>query len=280
MYQTNSKPTYKERLLALTGYVRIAPNHVGLVYRNGRFAYFLESGWYPPLNLWDEQLVAQIPIKIHLVPISMEVLSADGFCFRLELSVCFTFNPAKSASKRRVEAATIVFSGNADSIITNRVIREAQYSAPKSIGYYTGETLLAGQIRSRLEREIRHHLQATLADLGVIIQPTGGVLIEALTPPEALTRTQNMQYQRRKTIELLEKYPEAALQAHLLESLTQQGNMIYVNRHASQGLLDHLYAAAFPNIDSHLSHAGEYQTLDLALANSFTQTNGRIKGSD
>ncbi len=278
MYMPDLKPTYKERILSLTGRVFIEPGHVGAVYQDSHFSHFLKEGQHPPLSRWDQQLVAQIPIKPHLVKLEMEVQSADSFLFNLVTSISFTFNPMKADKRRQNEATTIALNSATGKLIQDQVLREAQYGARKTIGGYGAESLLCGRVRSDIEREIRHHLQATMSDLGVSINPSSGVLIESLTPPEVVIRVQNTHYERRKTIELLENHPETAIQTFLLESLTQQnGVMVFNNRNPMHILLENLYANAFDDSESHPLPADVYQTVNAAFTNKAVRANGSHK---
>ena len=274
MYNGNSP--YKDRLLDLTGSLQIEPNHVGVIFKNGRFADFLEHGRYPPLNPWNTRLVAQVPIKQHRVEAKMEVQSADGFTFNLALSVYFIFDPSQANQRRQAEAVAIVLGPNPNKSIQERVLREAQYGARKVIGVHAAESLLCGPTRNRVERDLRHHLQAVLHDLGVSMEPTNGVLIDALTPPEALARAQIAAYQRRKTIELLEQHPASALQAFLLETLTQPNNVtVFNNRTDANGLLENLYATAFAEHNgSYPLSPDEYRQNSIVYTESPTRSNG------
>ena len=201
MYMSDLKPTYKERLRSLTGGIYIESNHVGAIFRDSQFSHFIESGWHPPLSGWDQKLIAQIPVKIYTEALKIEALSGDGWPHNLTASIAFAFNPMKAARVRQADAANLALNGTNSRLIREKVLREAQYGARKAVGSYNAEQLLTGHIRRAVERDIRHHLQAILTDLGVSIDPTSGVFLEALTPPEAVTRVQNTHYERRKTID-------------------------------------------------------------------------------
>lgn len=278
MYMPDLKLTHKERLLNLTGRFFIEHNHVGVVYRNSQFSHFLESGWHLPLSQWDQKLVAQIAIKLYTEELKIEALSGDGPPHNIALSIAFTFNPMKAAKNRQAEAANLALNGTNGRLIREKVLREAKYAVRKTVGSYSTEKLLCGHIRRHIERDIRHHLQAVLTDLGVSIDPTSGVFIESLTPPEVVTRVQNTHYERRKAIELLEKHSETAVQAFLLESLAQQnGVMVFNNHGAMHNLLENLYAAAFTDHQPHPYPADDYQTVDIVLPNTSVRANGNYQ---
>jgi len=278
MYMPELKPTYKERLRSLTGGIYIEPNHVGAIFRDSQFSHFIESGWHPPLSRWDHKLAAQIPVKLYNEDLKIEALSGDGWPHTLAASIAFIFNPMKAIRTRQAEAANLTLNGTNGRLIRDKVLREAKYAARKAIGSYNAEQLLSGHIRRAVERDIRHHLQAILTDLGVNIDPTSGVFIEALTPPETVTRVQNTHYERRKTIELLENHPETAIQTFLLESLIQQnGVMVFNNRNPMHILLENLYANAFDDSESHPLPADAYQIVNATFTNKAVRANGSHK---
>lgn len=267
--------TIKESLLDMTGYILIEHGRVGIVWRNGCFSEFLEAGRYPPLNPWNERLIAQIPIKLLSTESEeLEASSADGFTFNTKVSVWFTFDPSKAARKQRVTVAQLALAHKSDEKIKAQVLRDAKYGLRKVVGRYKAEDLMQGQTRSSLEREIRHHLQSVLTEFGILIRPSSGVLIEALTPPDVLTDVKQTFYQRQKAVELLEQHPQTALQVHLLETLGRGGNIMYLNGSMPNQLLGKLMESAFVESDS-MSIGLEGH--NVVHNNAYREINGRNK---
>lgn len=283
MYLHDLKPTYKERLLGFIGRLYIEPNHIGVVFRDSQFSNFLKPGWHPSLSGWNQQLVAHIPVKLYTEDLQIEALSSDGWPHNVAAAISFTFNPLKADKSRQAEAADLALNAPNCRLIRDKVMREAQYGARKAIASYDAEHLMWGHIRHRVERDIRHHLQTVLTDLGISIDNTSGVFLKALIPPKIVTRVQNTHYERRKTIELLENHPETAVQAFLLESLTQQNGVVVFNsQNAMHKSLEKLYATAFTNHDHRSTpystdehQTDEYQTMDIVLPTASVRANGK-----
>lgn len=89
---------------------------------------------------------------------------------------------------------------------------------------------------------------------------------------------QKATYERRKTIELLEQYPETALQTYLIETLTQQNNlMVFNNRGVGQHLLENLYTAAFTKEDSYPAHLNYQPEESIIFTNATARSNGTLR---
>lgn len=242
MFSSTQNSPYKDRLLQMIGRVLVADNYLGVVFYNGRFAHFLPPGWHPAPSAWNGQLF-QIPVKAYLLKINMPAQSADGFTFQATFSVLFSADPSRARSERQAEMAGIILERNADSVVRSWVERQAQYGMRKLVGEMDSEQLLAGKQYNCLERNLRHHLQATLSDLGFLFQANDSVLIESLTPPDTLINVQHMLYRRQKTADFLATHPQA-LQAHLLDTMAQSDN-VFLNTAGPGNALHELYRAAF-----------------------------------
>ncbi|MCA9922928.1 MAG: SPFH domain-containing protein [Anaerolineales bacterium] len=241
-----SKPPYKERLLHLIGHIRINQDHLGVVFRNGRFAYFLQPGWHTALNRWSEELVAHIPIKMHAADTTLTLRSTEGFDLQTRLSVWFKFDPSKAKAAYRSRMTAVALSRDCDMQLKALVLREAGYSLRKEAGNYAGKLLITGDTLSRLERAVRHYLQTTLMDFGILTHLASSVLIEMLTLPDGLAAMQQKTYMRQETMAAIRENPTAVLQAQLLETMAQQENVFYMNGRCPGSVIDQLFNAAFP----------------------------------
>jgi hypothetical protein len=246
--ETQKRETMQDRLLKMMGYILIEPNHLGVVEANGRFAYFLPPGRHPPLNNWNTRLVAQIPTPMHLLDFTFTILSADRVNFTVDISVWCQFNPAKAARPHRANMATVAMGSDPASALRTIVGRATRYGLQKIIGTMSADALMQGSAVTTIERSVRHHLQTTLSDRGILCNTSSGVLIETLTPPPDVAEMQSVAYRRRKTAELLE-HPRA-LQAHLLETLERQDNVFYMNGTGMRKAMEGLIEAAFAHTPS------------------------------
>ncbi len=267
-------PPIKDRCRQWVGQIKIAPGHLGVVFRDGKFARFLQSGWNDPISSWDEQLVAVIPIQFYQVETNLDVKSADGFSFKAVMSIQFMFNPDKVTGPNRAERIMLALSDDIDDIIQNQVARQAKYCLAKSAGDYLAADLVGGQARARLARSVRHHLHTTLSDQGVIFHASGSVLIESLTPPEALTESQIKFYERQKTVDLLNQHPDLALKAFLLETSLQPNNMMFGNRTLLQNLVETLYMDAFAKSSEPDVFPNSHRQTAAVYANTPINNNG------
>lgn len=263
MFSSTQHSPYKGRLLQMIGRVFIDDNHLGIVFYNGRFAHFLSSGWQPAPSAWNGQLF-QIPIGSYLLKIDMPAQSADGFAFQATFSVLFSSDPSRAKPEHQAEMVSIALGHNASSMLRNWVERQAQYGIRKLVGAMNSEQLMSGKQYNYLERNLRHHLQATLSDLGFLFQTSDSVLIESLTPPDTLRNVQHTLYRRQKTADFLATHPQA-LQAHLLDTMAQSDN-VFLNTTGPGNALHELYRAAFATNQSYPLSA-HWQDTSMTMRN-------------
>ncbi|MCA9733817.1 SPFH domain-containing protein [candidate division KSB1 bacterium] len=259
-FQTQQRPTIKQNLLRKIGQIKIENYHLGIVERDGKFGYFLKPGWHPSLNRWHERLIAIFPIKTRTISPVLKIQSSDGYTFRVRISVEFTFDPSRAIKNKRIEAVSLALNRDLDNALRQMVLRSVDYSLLKYAGGYSGEQLLSGNIRGLLTRNIRQHLQTVHSDMGLLIRPPQGVIIENISPPASFCANHHKNYIRQQAIEQLQNNPDTAFQVLLLEILEKQPNYVSLNG-ANSNMLLQIINEVFSSNGNHKKREGGAQPI-------------------
>lgn len=185
--------TYDERLTInqilrqKRGDVQVKPGQLGIVAQDGRFGHFLQPGWHPPLNRWNEQLVMYFSIIARTVEATEKMMAADGQSFIASISVRFTFDPSKADKDHLGEMANITMGRSTERLLREKVTRAALYGLRNQINLFNSNELMRGQIYNQLEKGVRCYLLRAFTGLGISIEGDDSIIVKSLEPsPELL----------------------------------------------------------------------------------------------
>ncbi|GAB4160228.1 MAG: hypothetical protein Fur0021_31950 [Candidatus Promineifilaceae bacterium] len=241
----NPKPTWHHWWMTITGRIFIAPDEVGVVYRNERFHRLLPTGYHPHPSRWNERLPGCIRIKADTFLFTVEISSRDGFALQGELNVHFLFNPLEAHPDEQPFVAAIGLSKNKQAILQDIVRRAASVSLSQFAAAHDAIELLKGRTRIILERRIKHELNNVLRSKGIVIASENGVIINAITPPADMAQTHLQVHHREVLLDMIKRFsPELRALDILMQLAQKQGVSLQVVDSQLWAMLGQMYQTA------------------------------------
>lgn len=205
MTKYDEKLTINQILRQKTGQIQVKPGQLGVVAQDGRFGHFLPSGWHPPLNRWNEQLVMYFSIIARTVEATEKMMAADGQTFIASISVRYTFDPSKADNDHLGEMANIAMGQSAERLLREKVTRAALYGLRNQINLFNSNELMRGQIYTQLEKGVRCYLLRAFTGLGIMMEGSDSIIVKSLEPSPELMEEIRLQ----KLAELTPTLPQA-----------------------------------------------------------------------
>lgn len=241
--RNDPKPTGHHRWMTLTGHTFIAPNEVGVVYRNERFHCLLPTGYHRPRS-WNQRLAGRIPIFVATVSLPVDFRSRDGFAFKTEVSICFQFNPIKADTEQQPVVAMVGLHKSRRIVVQDMVTRKAKLSLAQHAAEYSAAQLLQGKTRVTLEEDVNRSLRASLSRYGIVIDAASGVIITAITPPANMAQGYLAVHNDQLLLEMLQKLSPELLPIYLLAQLMQKEGSVQIVDTQLGAMLGQVYQTA------------------------------------